>query len=132
MHTRGRGATVAVIDTGVAYKDLKWKNIDAKAVPDLAGVEFVDGETFLNNAMPDGLDDHAHGTHVTGTIAQATNNGLGVAGIAHKSKIMPLKVLSGDGRGSVAGIANAIRYAADHNADVINMSLGGPLPSRVL
>jgi len=132
MHTRGRGAVVAVIDTGVAYKDLKWKNIDAKAVPDLAGIEFVDGETFLSNALPEGLDDHAHGTHVTGTIAQATNNGVGVAGVAHKAKIMPLKVLAGDGRGSVAGIANAIRYAADHNANVINMSLGGPLPSRVL
>ncbi len=132
MHTRGRGAVVAVIDTGVAYKDLRWKNIDAKAVPDLAGIEFVHGETFVSNAMPEGLDDHAHGTHVTGTIAQATDNGLGVSGIAHKAKIMPLKVLAGDGRGSVAGISNAIRYAADHDADVINMSLGGPLPSRVM
>ncbi|MFO7566473.1 MAG: S8 family peptidase [Enhygromyxa sp.] len=132
MHTRGRGAVVAVIDTGVAYKDLKWKNLDAKAVPDLAGVEFVHGATFLNNALPDGLDDHAHGTHVTGTVAQATDNGVGVAGVAHQAKIMPLKVLAGDGRGSVAGIANAIRYAADNGADVINMSLGGPLPSRVL
>ncbi|HLT36735.1 MAG TPA: S8 family peptidase, partial [Enhygromyxa sp.] len=79
-----------------------------------------------------GLDDHAHGTHVTGTVAQATDNGVGVAGVAHQAKIMPLKVLAGDGRGSVAGIANAIRYAADHDADVINMSLGGPLPSRVM
>ncbi|HVH99529.1 MAG TPA: S8 family peptidase [Enhygromyxa sp.] len=132
MHTRGRGAVVAVIDTGVAYKDLKWKNIDAKAVPDLAGVEFVHGETFISNALPEGLDDHAHGTHVTGTVAQATDNGVGVAGVAHQAKIMPLKVLAGDGRGSVAGIANAIRFAADHDADVINMSLGGPLPSRVM
>jgi serine protease len=132
MHTRGRGAVIAVIDTGVAYKDLEWKGIHAKAVPDLAGVEFVDGMTFINNAMPDGLDDHAHGTHVTGTVAQATDNGVGVAGVAHAAKIMPLKVLAGDGRGSVAGIANAIRYAADHGAHVINMSLGGPLPSRVM
>jgi serine protease len=132
MHTRGRGAVVAVIDTGVAYKDLDWKHIKAKAVPDLAGIEFVHGETFVANALPEGLDDHAHGTHVTGTIAQATDNGVGVAGIAHQAKIMPLKVLAGDGRGSVAGIANAIRYAADHDADVINMSLGGPLPSRVM
>jgi serine protease len=132
MHTRGRGAVVAVIDTGVAYKDLKWKNIDARAVPDLAGVEFVHGETFVTNALPEGLDDHAHGTHVTGTIAQATDNGIGVAGVAHNAKIMPLKVLAGDGRGSVAGISNAIRFAADHDADVINMSLGGPLPSRVM
>jgi len=132
MHTRGRGATVAVIDTGVAYKDLRWKNIDAKAVPDLAGIEFVGGKTFVSNSLPDGLDDHAHGTHVTGTIAQATDNRIGVAGIAHKAKIMPLKVLSGSGGGSVADIANALRYAADQGADVINMSLGGPLPSRVM
>ncbi len=132
MHTRGRGAVVAVIDTGVAYKDLRWKNIDAKAVPDLAGIEMVDGKTFVDNSMPDGLDDHAHGTHVAGTIAQATDNGIGVAGVAHQAKIMPLKVLSGDGRGSVAAIANAIRWAADHDADVINMSLGGPLPSKVM
>ncbi len=130
--TKGRGATIAVIDTGVAWKDLQWKNIDARAVPDLAGIEFVDGQTFLDNALPDGLDDHAHGTHVAGTIAQSTNNGLGVAGVAHQAKVMPLKVLAGDGRGSVASIANAIRWAADHKANVINMSLGGPLPSRVM
>ncbi|MFV8749759.1 S8 family peptidase [Nannocystaceae bacterium ST9] len=132
MHTRGRGAVVAVIDTGVAYKDMRWKNIDAKAVPDLAGVEMVDGKTFVDNSLPDGLDDHAHGTHVAGTIAQATDNGVGVAGVANQAKIMPLKVLAGDGRGSVAAIANAIRWAADHDADVINMSLGGPLPSKVM
>jgi serine protease len=131
-HTRGQGAVVAVIDTGVAYKDLSWKGVNAKAVPDLAGIEFVHGQTFLDRALPDGLDDHAHGTHVAGTIAQATDNGIGVAGVAHKAAIMPLKVLGGDGRGSVAAIGNAIRWAADHDADVINMSLGGPLPSSVM
>ncbi|TPV96424.1 MAG: hypothetical protein B7733_04955, partial [Myxococcales bacterium FL481] len=130
--TRGEGAVVAVIDTGVAWKDLDWGSVHAKAVPDLKGVTFVDGETFLDRAMPEGLDDHAHGTHVAGTIAQATDNGIGVSGVAHAAAIMPLKVLGGDGRGSVAAIANAIRYAADHGAHVINMSLGGPLPSRVL
>ncbi|KIG12220.1 Protease [Enhygromyxa salina] len=131
MHTRGRTATVAVIDTGVAYKDLDYKGVHAKAVPDLAGVEMVHGKSFANG-LPDGLDDHAHGTHVTGTIAQATDNKVGVAGIAHRAKIMPLKVLAANGGGSVADIANAIRYAADNGADVINMSLGGPLPSRVM
>ena len=130
--TRGEGAVVAVIDTGVAYKDLDWKGVHAKAVPDLEGVPMVGGETFLDRALPDGLDDHAHGTHVAGTIAQATDNGIGVAGVAHGAKIMPLKVLGGDGRGSVAAIANAIRYAADNGADVINMSLGGPLPSSAM
>jgi serine protease len=106
--------------------------VQVRAVPDLAGARFTEGMTFIDNALPEGLDDHAHGTHVAGTIAQATNNGLGVTGVAYESTIMPLKVLGGDGRGSVAGIANSIRYAADNGAKVINMSLGGPLPSRVL
>ena len=127
--TGGKGAIVAVIDTGVAWKDLPGV---AKQVPDLAGTAFTKGETFVSGALKDGLDDHLHGTHVAGTIAQTTHNALGVAGVAFESTIMPLKVLSGDGRGSVPGIANAIRYAADHGAQVINMSLGGPLPSSVL
>lgn len=130
--TRGAGAIVAVIDTGVAYKDLDWEGVRVRAVPDLAGIEFVDGETFVDKSLPEGLDDHAHGTHVAGTIAQATDNGLGVAGVAHHAKIMPLKVLGSTGGGSVPGIAAAIRYAADKGAHVINMSLGGPLPSRVM
>jgi serine protease len=124
---RGEGAVVAVIDTGVAYKDAK----GVKQLPDLAGTEFVAGETFAAG-LPEGLDDHAHGSHVAGTIAQSTNNGIGVTGVAYKAKIMPLKVLSKEGRGAVPGIANAIRYAADNGASVINMSLGGPLPSNVL
>ncbi len=127
--TSGKGAIVAVIDTGVAWKDLPGV---AKQVPDLAGTAFTKGETFVSGALKDGLDDHLHGTHVAGTIAQTTHNALGVAGVAFESTIMPLKVLGGDGRGSVPGIANAIRYAADHGAQVINMSLGGPLPSAVL
>ncbi len=125
--TRGEGVVVAVIDTGVAWKTAS----GVKQLPDMAGTEFVAGESFISG-LPEGLDDHAHGSHVAGTIAQTTNNGIGVTGVAHAAKIMPLKVLSKDGRGSVPGIANAIRYAADHGAHVINMSLGGPLPSRVL
>ena len=124
---RGKGAIVAVIDTGVAWKDAD----GVKGLPDLGGTEFTEGESFIAG-LPDGLDDHAHGSHVAGTIAQTTNNGVGVTGVAFESTIMPLKVLSKDGRGSVPGIANAIRYAADHGAHVINMSLGGPLPSNVL
>lgn len=125
--TRGEGVIVAVIDTGVAWKTTS----GVKQLPDLAGTGFVDGESFISG-LPEGLDDHAHGSHVAGTIAQTTNNGIGVTGVAHEAKIMPLKVLSKDGRGAVPGIANAIRYAADHGAHVINMSLGGPMPSRVL
>jgi len=115
----GEGVTVAVIDTGVA------------AVEDLAQTERVPGWNFVaNNANTD--DDHGHGTHVAGTIAQSTHNGIGVAGVAYRAKIMPLKVLSASGSGSVAGIAQAIRWAADHGAQVINMSLGGGMYSKVL
>ncbi len=109
---KGEGVTVAIIDTGVSK------------VPDLAQTEFVEGYDFVNDKV-DASDDNGHGTHVAGTIAQSTNNNYGVAGIAYKAKIMPLKVLTGGGFGEIADIAEAIKFAADHNADIINLSLGG-------
>ena len=124
----GKGVTVAVLDTGVAYED---RGERFHRVEDLEGVKFVKPYNFVNNT-PHANDDHGHGTHVTGTIAQATNNGKGVAGVAPKVRIMPLKVLSGRGSGSIGGIADAIRYAADNGADVINMSLGGRFASKAL
>ena len=123
----GAGVTVAVLDTGVGYEDFQRFH----ALPDLKGLTFVDGYDFVANDVH-ANDDHGHGSHVTGTIAQVTHNGVGVTGIARNVKIMPLKVLSGSGSGSVGGIADAIRYAADKGAKVINMSLGGPFPSRAL
>lgn len=123
----GSGAVVAVIDTGVAYQDRG----PFKKVEDLASTEFVDGYDFVNDRK-EANDDHGHGTHVAGTIAQSTNNGLGVAGLAPKAKIMPLKVLSARGSGSAADIADAIRFAADEGANVINMSLGGGLRSLIM
>ena len=110
--TKGAGVTVAVIDTGVSK------------VPDLKSTKFVKGYDFVNN-KDDASDDNGHGTHVAGTIAQSTNNGYGVAGIAYEASIMPLKVLSGSGGGTISDIAEAIKFAADNGADVINMSLGG-------
>jgi len=123
----GNGVIVAVLDTGVAYEDYK----NFHQLPDLKGITFVEPYDFVANTKH-ANDDHGHGSHVTGTIAQVTNNGIGVAGVARNVRIMPLKVLSGSGSGSVAGIADAIRYAADHGAKVINMSLGGAFPSAVL
>ncbi|KAB2893930.1 MAG: S8 family serine peptidase, partial [Kofleriaceae bacterium] len=123
----GEGVIVAVLDTGVAYEDHgRFHQVeDLKGLTFVKPYDFVDDDTHAN-------DDHGHGTHVTGTIAQVTNNKLGVTGVARNVQIMPLKVLGGNGSGSVAGIADAIRYAADNGARVINMSLGGPFPSKAL
>jgi serine protease len=123
----GNGVIVAVLDTGVSYEDYKSFHL----LPDLKGITFVDPYDFVTNTKH-ANDDHGHGSHVTGTIAQVTHNSIGVAGVARNVRIMPLKVLSGSGSGSVGGIADAIRYAADHGAKVINMSLGGAFPSAVL
>ncbi len=123
----GNGVIVAVLDTGVGYENYGKFHV----LPDLKGITFVKPYDFVGNTKHAG-DDHGHGSHVTGTIAQVTNNGIGVTGVARNVKIMPLKVLSAGGSGSVAGIADAIRYAADEGAKVINMSLGGAFPSRVL
>lgn len=123
----GRGVTVAVIDTGVACFD---KGPFTKGT-DLAGTRCVAGHNFVaKNA--DAYDDHGHGTHVAGTIAQTTNNGLGVAGLAYCANLMPIKVLSKTGSGTNTDVAEGIRWAADHGAQVINMSLGGPYPSKVI
>jgi serine protease len=110
---------VAIVDTGVAYESFG----SFCQAPDLAGTHFVPGWDFVNNdAHPN--DDESHGTHVAGTIAQTTNNGTGVAGIAYNVSLMPVKVLGANGSGSVSGIADGIRWAADNGAHVINMSLG--------
>jgi serine protease len=117
--TKGSGITVAVIDTGIS------------PVPDLKDTQFVNGYDFVNDRI-EAFDDAGHGTHVAGTIAQSTNNGYGVAGIAYEASLMPLKVLGASGGGTVADIAEAIRFAADNEADVINMSLGGAGESKLM
>ncbi|WP_017653637.1 S8 family peptidase [Fortiea contorta] len=117
--TKGSGVTVAVIDTGITK------------VRDLYETKFVKGYDFVND-REEATDDNGHGTHVAGTIAQATNNKYGVAGIAYEAKLMPLKVLNAFGGGTVADIAEAIKFAADNGADVINMSLGGGGESQLM
>lgn len=125
---RGEGVVVAVIDTGVAYRDIGGR---FKQVPDLAEPRFVPGWDFVDgDDTPD--DEHGHGTHVAGTIAQSTDNGVGVAGVAPLARIMPIRVLDARGGGSWGSVAAGIRWAADHGADVINMSLGGGVNSRTI
>jgi serine protease len=117
--TKGDGVTVAVIDTGIAR------------VPDLKDTKFVEGYDFVNDRT-DATDDNGHGTHVAGTVAQSTNNNYGTAGIAYQASLMPLKVLSQSGSGTITDIAEAIKFAADKGADVINMSLGGGGESHLM
>lgn len=138
---------VAVIDTGVV---LKHPDLQAQLVD---GYDFISSPSIANDgdgidANPDDSGDSSspgeqntyHGTHVSGTIAAATNNGVGIAGVAWGAKIMPLRAL-GVGGGTDYDVAQCIRFAAgldndsdtvpDESADVINMSLGGPGYSQV-
>ncbi|MEA2330356.1 MAG: serine protease [Thermoleophilaceae bacterium] len=114
----GRGAVVAVLDSGVAFERFG----GFRRAPDLKRSTFVHGWDFVDRDRHPN-DRYGHGTHVTGTIAQATNNGIGVAGVAYGVKIMPLRVLNDYGEGDSVAIAKAIRYAARRGADVINLSL---------
>ena len=123
----GAGVIVAVLDTGVAYEDYG----PYVQAPDLAGTTFVAGWDFVNEDWHPN-DDESHGTHVTGTIAQTTNNAMGVAGIAYGAKIMPVKVLDWMGGGTDQWVADGIVWAVNHGAQVLNLSLGGPSPSSVL
>jgi serine protease len=123
----GRGVTVAVVDTGIACENYG----PFMKGTDLADTECVGGWNFVTK-NEHANDDQGHGTHVAGTIAQSTNNGLGAAGIAFHARLMPVKVLSESGFGTTADVADGIRWAAEHGADVINLSLGGPRNSGVL
>ncbi len=111
-----------MVDSGV---DLGHPDLSRKLV---RGATFVDGcfPSCGNGDWrgPDGEPDgDEHGTHVAGIAAAATGNGVGIAGVAPDAKVMPVKVLE-EGSGSFSDIANGIRWAADHGADVVNMSLG--------
>jgi serine protease len=121
----GRGVVVAVLDTGVAYRD--WKQFQHS--PDFGRTRFVAPYDFVsNNKFP--LDRNGHGTFVAGIIAESTNNGIGLTGLAYGASIMPVRVLDSSGEGDEATIARGIRYAVAHGAQVINLSLEF-LPSQV-
>ncbi len=125
----GAGAVIAIVDSGV---DLDHPDLKRKLV---RGATFVDCEPSCGNGDwkgPDGEPDgDEHGTHVAGIAAAATGNRIGIAGVARDAKIMPVKVLE-EGSGSFTDIANGIRWAADHGADVVNLSLGAVQGVQVL
>ncbi len=119
---------IAVVDTGIAYENYPPKYIIA---PDLVNTHFVPGYNFVADSNHPN-DDDGHGTHVTGTIAQSTNNSIGVAGIAFNCSIMPVKVLNKRGEAAYTTVADGIYFAADNGANIINMSLGGTADSITL
>ncbi len=129
---QGAGVTIAIIDTGVYYNhphlspNIATNEADRHGnqgnsqdddangyADDYVGWDFYNGDAFP-------IDDNGHGTHVAGLAAGT------FGGIAPKAKILPVKVLSGGGRGDLATIAAGILYALDMGADIINLSLGGP------
>jgi serine protease len=158
------GITLAVIDTGFTAATstqafMLWTGslfetvgIPFRSNPDLAPARVSAGRDFIFWEGPV-LDMVGHGTHVAGTALQETNNGIGLAGIAYRATLMPLKACLGYweiqiltsslgipgfvdpsnmGGCSDAAIVEAIRYAADQGARVINLSLGSPLPAPAI
>ena len=113
----GQGVTVAVLDTGVAYRDYgpfrKSPDLDYERIR--KGYDFVDGDAYP-------LDHNGHGTHVASTIAESADNGVGLVGIAYNANIMPVRVLDRYGEGDSVAISRGIRYAARNGADIINLS----------
>jgi serine protease len=117
----GKGVKIAVLDSGVAYK--RWGRF--RKSPDFDHTHFIRGADFVSPGTPP-VDRNGHGTHVAGTIAESTNNGIGLTGIAYGASIMPVRVLDHEGYGNVSAIARGIRYAARRGAQIINLSLVFP------
>lgn len=121
----GKGITVAVIDTGVNthHVDLKGKIASFKYNP------IANNKTYKNyykyKGTSDAEDDNGHGTHCAGVIGAVKNNKFGGVGVAPDAKIMPIKVLAGNGSGQTAWIVAGVNAATAHGADVFSMSIGG-------
>ena len=113
----GEGVIIAILDTGADSDH-----------PDLVANLVAGAYWPAYSTSPE--DDNGHGTHVSGIAAGVANNG-GIFGVAPRAKIMPVKVLNAAASGSFTAISNGIIWAADHDAKVINMSLGGATYSQV-
>jgi subtilisin family serine protease len=111
--TKGEGVKVAVIDTGCDFEH-----------HDLSE-NMLQGKNFVENGKPP-MDRNGHGTHVAGTIAASDNN-LGMVGVAPRANIIPIKALGDNGGGNLLNVCRGIEWAADNDADIITMSLGSPM-----
>ena len=116
--TQGEGVSIHVLDTGA--------DLDH---PDLRA-DLREGKKLVRPGKKP-WDDNMHGTHCCGIIGAARNN-MGIIGVAPKSKVVPVKVLDSAGNGSMLTVAQGIRWSADHGADIISMSLGGPFKVQQL
>jgi serine protease len=114
----GSGVRVAVLDTGVAYANRG----PFRRSPDFTAHEFVAGYDFVRHSRY-ANDRNGHGTFVAATIAEATNNGYGLTGLAFGAHIMPVRVLDTQGEGEASTIAEGVLFAVRHGAQVINLSL---------
>jgi thermitase len=108
--TQGRDVVVAVVDTGVQADH-----------PDLEG-RVLPGRDFVAPGSPP-EDENGHGTLVAGLIAAVLDNGVGGAGLAPRSRVLPVRVLDADGRGDDEDVARGIRWAVANGADIVNLSL---------
>lgn len=114
----GRGVKIAILDSGVAYSS---RGRHARS-PDLSASRFARGYDFIgDDRYPN--DEFGHGTFIASIIGATANNSFGTVGVAYRSKIMPVRVLDDTGGSDAFTIARGVRYAVNHGADVINMSL---------
>jgi thermitase len=137
--TAGTGRVkVAVLDTGIDCTHPDFMNVGASSTDSASGGQLLWSAsqapvaTSLASPACPWQDDYGHGTHVSGILAAAANNGIGVAGLAYPVQLVAYKVLDNTGSGTDVVIADAIMSAADAGIPIISLSLGGAGYSQTL
>ncbi len=129
-----QAVTVAVIDTGIDYDHPDFINAGGTGTSVEQGGQLLrslDVSIFNGVVTPEAPDGYGHGTHVAGIVAAATNNGIGTVGTGYNANIMSIRVVDAAGYGTDTDIAQAIVYAVDHGALILNLSLGSYEYSQV-